>query len=121
LTADEKLLNRIVRNLVMNAIKYSPDGGDIQVEVGEEADSAVVRVRDQGIGVAPEDQMLLFKPFFRASNSGSVEGTGMGLSIVKDCVKLHGGTISVESELGNGSTFIVRLPRVPNLEVQTAP
>lgn len=107
---DVKLFNRIVRNLLSNAVKFSPNGGEIRVEVFEEGDSAVLRVHDHGIGISHEEQFHLFQPFFHASNSGVVEGAGMGLSIVKECVALHRGTVSVESEPSKGSTFTVWLP-----------
>jgi PAS domain S-box-containing protein len=110
---DVKLFRRIMRNLLSNAVKFSPNGGEIRVELLEEGNDAVVRVLDHGIGISVEEQHHLFQPFFQASHSGVVEGTGMGLSVVKECVTLHGGTISVESEIGNGSTFTVRLPVVP--------
>lgn len=111
LNADPKLMKRIVRNLITNAIKYSPEGGEICIGLKEEGNEVVLRVQDEGIGISPEDQAQIFQPFFRAENSSIAEGTGVGLSIVYDCVALHGGAITVESELGKGTTFIVRLPR----------
>lgn len=68
---------------------------------------------DEGIGVSAEDQKHLFEPFFRAKNVGMAHGSGLGLSIVRDCVVLHGGTISLSSELGKDTTFTVRLPVQP--------
>jgi PAS domain S-box-containing protein len=107
---DLKLFRRIMHNLLSNAVKFSPNGGDIRVEVLNEGDCAVVRVHDQGIGISSEDQSRLFQPFFHGSTSGIIEGAGMGLSIVNDCVALHGGSITVASEPGVGSTFTIRLP-----------
>lgn len=118
MVADPKLIKRAIRNLITNAIKYSPDGGTITVEVRAEANEGVVHVRDQGIGISPEEQNRIFQPFYRVSNIGTVEGTGIGLSIVTDCLALHNGSVSVESELGSGSTFTIRLPRTENLPAE---
>lgn len=108
---DEKLLRHIFVNLLSNAIKYSPEGGEVRFEVRlEEDDFTVFRVRDRGIGIPPEEIGHLFESFQRASNVGNIQGTGLGLAIVKNAVDMHGGTIAVESVLGAGTTFIVRLP-----------
>jgi PAS domain S-box-containing protein len=109
-TVDETLLSRILVNLLTNAIRYSPEGSAIRLELRQDGSQAVLSVSDEGIGIAPEDLDRIFEPFFRAANAHSINGTGLGLSIVQDCVKLHGGTISVDSAIGQGSTFTVRLP-----------
>ncbi len=111
--ADERLIQRILTNLLTNAIKYSPEHTEIQLNLRAETQTAVIEVRDQGIGIPAEEQKQLFDPFFRAANVGGVQGTGLGLSITQDCVRQHGGEISVQSEPGKGSTFIVRLPLIP--------
>ena len=97
-------------NLLTNAIKYSPDKGQITFELDQDDEHVIIRVSDKGIGIPEADQSRLFEPFHRASNVGSVKGTGLGLSIVKQYVELHGGHIEVESEVGKGSTFRVLLP-----------
>jgi PAS domain S-box-containing protein len=107
---DEKLLGHILTNLLSNAIKYSPNGGTVRFDLICTSDSAVFRIQDTGIGIPATDLEKLFESFRRASNVGNIPGTGLGLAIVKKCVDLHGGTISVESELGKGTTFTVTLP-----------
>ncbi len=97
---DGDRLERVLVNLVSNAIKYTPEGGPIEIKVGREQDNgvdwAVLQVRDQGIGVPPEEQSRIFERFFRASNvAGRIEGAGIGLSGVRQIVEQHGGTISV--------------------------
>ncbi|MEW6497223.1 MAG: HAMP domain-containing sensor histidine kinase, partial [Cyanobacteriota bacterium] len=110
---DERLLWHILNNLLSNAIKYSPQGGQISLTLSEQNQQICFQVKDQGIGISAEDQKRLFKPFSRASNVGQIRGTGLGLSIVKHSVELQGGQITVESEVGQGTTFIVTLPWIP--------
>ncbi len=107
---DRKLMRRAITNLLTNAIKYSPEGKPVMLEVTCGDGSAFIRVRDQGIGIPEEDQKHLFEPFHRASNVGKIQGTGLGLAIAKQAVDLHGGEISVESRAGVGTTFVIRLP-----------
>ena len=107
---DEKLLWHLLNNLISNAIKYSPNGGVVSLTLYWEKDTICFRVQDQGIGIPTEAQPKLFEPFLRASNVGKIPGTGLGLAIVKQCVELHEGQINVESAVGQGTTFIVRLP-----------
>jgi signal transduction histidine kinase len=108
---DEKLLHHILSNLISNAIKYSPQGGTVSLEVVRKQEPAVIfRIRDEGIGIPPNERDKLFDAFHRARNVGSIPGTGLGLAIVKRSVDLHGGEISVESEVGAGTTFTVTLP-----------
>ncbi len=109
-TVDLRLMNRILINLLANAIKYSPEGSEICLRLSVEGGQTVIKVQDHGIGIAAEDQKKLFELFFRAGNVAEISGTGLGLNIVRDCVAMHGGTITVDSELNNGSTFWVRLP-----------
>ena len=110
---DKSRLNQILYNLTDNAIKYSPDGGRIFVSLGKEGDGLVWRVRDNGVGIPPEDQEHIFERFYRVDKARSREtgGTGLGLSIVKQLVTMHGGTISVHSEPGRGSEFKVIFPQ----------
>ncbi len=107
---DEKLLGHIVTNLLSNAIKYSPKGGIVQFDLVGDQTLAVLSIRDTGIGIPPEDLEELFEAFGRASNVGTIQGTGLGLAIVKNCVDLHGGQITVDSVVGQGTTFTVTLP-----------
>jgi PAS domain S-box-containing protein len=107
---DERLFRQMLTNLLTNAIKYSPTGGEVLLEVKCWAAETVIRVQDHGIGIPPEDQARLFEPFHRAANVGTIPGTGLGLSISKRTVDLHGGTIVCHSTPGVGTTFEVRLP-----------
>lgn len=107
---DERLLGHILSNLLSNAIKYSPQGGTVSFEIVFTSESALFRVQDTGIGIPKQDLENLFDSFKRASNVGNIPGTGLGLAIIKKCVDLHGGQINVESELGVGTKFTVRLP-----------
>jgi len=108
--ADEALLRPIFGNLISNAVKYSPEGSPVHLHVRCEGEDAVFEVRDQGIGIPPEDLPQLYEAFSRGSNVGDTPGTGLGLVIVKRCVDLHGGSIHLESGPGAGTTFTVRLP-----------
>lgn len=109
---DEHLLRIILANLLNNAIKYSPTGGRIHFSYAYAADKQTVifQVQDQGIGIPKPEQTQLFESFFRASNTRSIQGTGLGLTIVKRCVELHQGQIDVISEVDVGTTFTVVLP-----------
>jgi PAS domain S-box-containing protein len=107
---DENLLRHILVNLLSNAIKYSSPDGCIEVKCRCELDTVTLQVQDKGIGIPQDDQKRLFDCFYRAKNVGTVSGTGLGLAIVKQCVDLLQGTILVESEVGQGSTFTVTLP-----------
>lgn len=107
---DEKLLRYIFGNLLTNACKYSPRNSTIDFEVSCEDGKAVFLIRDRGIGIPPEDKKRLFESFYRAKNVGSIPGTGLGLTIVKNCVEVHGGEIVVDTKVGIGTTFTVTLP-----------
>ncbi|MEB3338610.1 MAG: PAS domain S-box protein [Leptolyngbyaceae bacterium] len=110
---DERLLRSILSNLLSNAIKYSPPGGLIRLELSCEQGQATFQVHDQGIGIPLEDQTGVFESFYRAENVGTIPGTGLGLAIVKRCVDLCQGEISMNSEVGVGTTFTVKLPCQP--------
>jgi PAS domain S-box-containing protein len=107
---DEKLLRHILGNLLSNAIKYSPQGSPVYLELNCINQEAIFRIQDQGIGIPDEDQERLFELFHRATNVGKIPGTGLGLAIVKKSVDLHGGEITVSSQVGVGTTFAVSLP-----------
>jgi PAS domain S-box-containing protein len=107
---DTKLLRQILSNLFSNAVKYSSDGSKVEFNLSVQNEIAVFLIQDQGIGISPEDQQHLFESFYRASNVGNTPGTGLGLTIVKKCLDLQGGRITVASEVGVGTTFRVELP-----------
>jgi len=110
--SDDKALDIILNNLISNAIKYTPDGGNIEVSIFNEGNYGVIRVKDTGIGMKPEDLPKLFTEFYRCKSkeTSKIPGTGLGLSVVKKFVTAQKGTVSVESEYQKGSTFTVRLP-----------
>ena len=103
-------MQRVVANLLANAIKYSPAGGDVVVSVDVDGDSAVLTVRDEGMGIPATDLPHIFERFHRGSNVERISGTGIGLAGAKDIVELHGGTIEVTSVEGRGTMVAVRLP-----------
>jgi PAS domain S-box-containing protein len=107
---DKQLLRHILINLVSNAIKYSPQGGEIYLRLRCEVQEVILQVQDSGIGIPAEDQAELFTIFKRGNNVGTIPGTGLGLALVKQCVDLQDGTIAVESELGKGTLITVKLP-----------
>jgi len=108
---DEKLLWHLLNNLLGNAIKYSPAGGIVSLQLYGNPDRFSLCVTDKGIGIPPQMIAHLFQPFHRAGNVGQIPGTGLGLAIAKQCADLQGGSISVDSTLGQGTTFTVVLPR----------
>lgn len=107
---DPKLIRQILTNLLSNAIKYSPQGGPIKFILSRLPDAVIFDIQDQGMGIPPEDLERLFTSFHRAHNVGTIQGTGLGLTIVKKCVDLHGGSIALDSQLGQGSRFTIRIP-----------
>lgn len=110
---DERLLRPILSNLLTNAVKYSPAGSPVDLAVQVESNGLMLTVRDTGCGIPAADLPILFEPFRRGTNVGHVPGTGIGLAIVRRCVRLHGGEIDLASELGQGTTVRVRLPLTP--------
>jgi two-component system sensor histidine kinase SenX3 len=110
---DETLLTSMFTNLVENAVKYTPPGGRVEVTGGFEGSEIVIRVSDTGIGIPEGSLPRIFERFYRVDKARSKEtgGTGLGLSIVKHIAENHGGRVTVESRLGEGSTFTVYLPR----------
>lgn len=111
-TGDAVLLRQIVQNLLSNSVKYSEEGGRIIITLQGEAEQVVIRVQDFGIGIPDGDRRNLFKAFYRGSNVGTISGTGLGLVILKSNAELHGGRVSLESRVGQGTIVSVYLPKV---------
>jgi signal transduction histidine kinase len=109
-SVDEFLLRHILQNLVSNAIKYSKVGGTVNIVLACSTTHLTIRVEDHGIGIPQQHQHRLFEAFHRAANVGQIQGTGIGLTIVKRAVDAHGGAIEFNSVEGQGTTFIIRLP-----------
>jgi two-component system phosphate regulon sensor histidine kinase PhoR len=109
---DRQHLSQLVDNLIDNAIKYTPEKGEIRVRLKTDAVDMILEVEDSGIGISPQYQQRVFERFYRVdkARSQSLGGTGLGLSIVKNIAERHGGNVSVISQLGVGSTFIFRMP-----------
>jgi two-component system sensor histidine kinase BaeS len=109
--ADPLRLAQAVENLVSNAIKYTPRGGAVAVSLGQEAEALWIKVCDTGLGIAPEEQVKIFLPFYRGEQKRRIkQGMGLGLSITQDVVLAHGGEINLESKPGEGSCFVIWLP-----------
>jgi signal transduction histidine kinase len=117
---DRVLLGQVLANLLSNAVKYSGAERRIEVVAALADGNVQVRVRDHGLGIAPEEVPKLFTRFFRARNAMGISGIGIGLHIVREFVTLHGGTVDVASELGAGSTFSVVLPAAAAADVAAA-
>jgi signal transduction histidine kinase len=113
LAGDPSLLEQLLENLVSNAIKYTPAGGEVNVAVSPTTGGVQIEVRDTGIGIPLEEQSRLYGEFFRASNARRIQatGTGLGLAIVRQIVDQHHGSIWFESEVDRGTRFVVELPR----------
>jgi signal transduction histidine kinase len=110
--ADYERVRMVLTNLMGNAVKYSPEGGTIRIGGRAEGDIAIVYVSDQGIGIAPEEQERIFERFYRVDNRlrRTTQGTGLGLYLARVIIEAHGGTISVISQVGRGSRFVLTLP-----------
>ena len=109
-SGDKSHLQRVIANLVDNAIKYTPAGGRVTIAVQRTAEDVIVSVADTGIGIATADLPRVFDRFFRSDSSRTAPGSGLGLTLVRAIVHAHGGDITVTSTVGSGSTFTVRLP-----------
>jgi signal transduction histidine kinase len=107
---DRGAMERVFSNLLSNAIKYTPQGGEIRIVADVREGKAIIGIADQGIGIDAEDVPRIFDPYFRARSARGIAGTGIGLNIVREIIKLHGGSIEVSSMIGKGTTFHVMLP-----------
>lgn len=112
LPLDSERLKQALENIMGNAVKYTPPGGQMTIAAGIDGQKLLIAVSDTGIGIAPADQKRLFDKFFRANNAlkHDTEGTGLGLYIARNIVEAHGGTITVKSTANKGTTFTVALP-----------
>lgn len=108
---DEKLLQSILGNLLSNAIKYSSPKKPVHFRLSCQPETVIFQIQDSGCGIPPESLLALYEPFYRAPNAREIAGTGLGLAVVKQCLELHRGEISVESEVGTGTIFTVRIKR----------
>lgn len=108
---DRARIERVLQNLLSNALKYSPDGGEVLLRLRTDGGTAIIEVSDRGIGIPAADLDRIFVRFYRGSNvTGRISGTGIGLTLVRQIVEQHGGSVAVESEPGRGTTFRVSLP-----------
>lgn len=115
ISADKEALGSAVRNLLDNAVKYSPGSKTVWLDAGAEGDAVKISVRDKGVGISEHDRKRIFDRFYRAEGeiSKRIKGVGLGLSLVKHVVTAHGGTVEYQSRVGEGSIFTIRLPAVP--------
>jgi signal transduction histidine kinase len=113
--ADERKLKQVMLNLLSNAVKFTPEGGSVQVAAKLNGEAVEVSVTDTGVGIAPQDQALVFEEFRQvgSDHARKAEGTGLGLALTRKFVELHGGSIRLESAPGRGSTFTFTVPRSP--------
>jgi signal transduction histidine kinase len=111
---DADMLEQVILNLFTNAIKYSPENTAVEIRLKERENEVLVEVEDNGYGISEKSQQRLFEKFYRVTDNEKVReitGTGLGLALVKEIVEVHGGTISVKSKLGEGSTFSFAIPK----------
>jgi len=108
--SDKRILKNVLFNLISNAIKYSEEDSKIFCRIFQEGEETHIEVQDYGIGIPENEQKYLFERFFRASNVETIQGTGLGLNIVKRYIELLGGKITFSSNLGEGTTFKIVLP-----------
>jgi signal transduction histidine kinase len=120
LSADPRRLAEVIGNLLSNAIKFTPEGGSVTASLDREGDDAVLEVADTGVGIPADEVGRLFERFFRASTAATIRGTGLGLSIARSIAEAHGGTISVRSTEGVGTTFTLELPVSTEVEAVDA-
>lgn len=118
--SDRVRFERVLDNLVANAVKYSPDGGDVIVEIGVDDGTVHIAVRDQGIGIPASELQTVFEPYHRGSNAGTMRGIGLGLSGARAVIRQLGGELTATSTEGAGSTFVVRLPHAPRASASGA-
>jgi signal transduction histidine kinase len=112
IVADERKVKQVLLNLLSNAVKFTPEGGRVGVTATAMEGTITIAVSDTGIGIAPEDQALVFEEFRQVGHDDARkrEGTGLGLTLARKFVELHGGRIGVQSQVGQGSTFTFTLP-----------
>jgi two-component system phosphate regulon sensor histidine kinase PhoR len=110
IAVDIKRIEQVLLNLIHNAIKFTPAGGEISVSVSRQNQDIVIKVKDTGIGIEEEEQGRLFERFYKSDKARRSDGTGLGLAIAKHIVQLHGGTLWVDSVPGEGATFTFTLP-----------
>jgi two-component system phosphate regulon sensor histidine kinase PhoR len=117
MNGNENLLSQVWINLLHNAIKFTPENGGIHVVLGGNEDNVICTIADNGIGISPEDQIHIFERFYKVDKARdrSLGGNGLGLSLVKKIVEMHGGQVTVESELGKGSIFKVIMPKIKEI------
>ncbi len=110
--ADERKFKQILLNLLSNAVKFTPEGGQVKLRADQVKDGLLVSVTDSGVGISLDDQELIFEEFRQVATKdrSKPEGTGLGLALAKQFVEMHGGRISVRSEVGKGSTFAFTFP-----------
>ncbi|MBC8162870.1 MAG: HAMP domain-containing histidine kinase [Roseiflexaceae bacterium] len=120
--ADEERVEQVVRNLVHNGIRHTPPGGIVAIVVSEDVDHIQVQVNDTGSGIAPDDLLHIWNRFFRADAARALDqsGAGLGLALVKELTEAMGGSVAVESSIGAGSSFTLRLPRAKNQQPMTS-
>jgi signal transduction histidine kinase len=113
--ADERKIKQVMLNLLSNAVKFTPEGGSVRVAAKLNGEAVEVSVTDTGVGIAPQDQALVFEEFRQvgSDHARKAEGTGLGLALTRKFVELHGGSIRLESAPGRGSTFTFTVPRSP--------
>lgn len=108
---NEVLVYRAIYNIVENAIKYSPENTNVDVSLKQDKNELTLTIKDQGVGIAPENIDLIFEPFYRVSSAQKTEGFGLGLAMAKSFLKMHGASITIESLPNQGSTFILKFPK----------
>ena len=112
---DSVRIGQVISNLISNAIKYSPTGGEVYIEIRQQENQTVITIKDQGIGIKEEEQQQIFEPFMRTKETReTIPGVGLGLSITKRIIDAHQGKIEVKSKIGKGTTFFIYLPLVQN-------
>ena len=121
--ADRTRIQQVIYNLVDNAIKFTPEGRHITVQVTEKSEKIYVSVKDEGVGIPPESIKKVFDRFYKTDPSRGKDktGTGLGLAITKEIIKAHGETINVTSKVGEGSEFIFSLPMQKEMQVPIKP
>ena len=112
MVGSKAMLEEVFTNLIDNAIKYNHCGGSVGISLGENKRKWIITIKDTGIGIAEDEQERIFERFYRVDKSRHRDGTGLGLSIVKHAIMVHRGNISVNSNLGDGTEFVVRLPKI---------